>query len=636
MKLFDRLGDLYRIKRDTFTFKVFYKLLILVIIPNLILLGVVSFLVIQQTNRIEAERFNSLLTLKQSLDNGISSLLDETNETVNNIIIDPQIQETLERVNPDSNVRDTASFMNGDISDQEYISSDYTTLTNMRTALSSYRLSRGNIHSIGVVDLEENIYLSSTSSQSYLLTRNDLRDSEIFNAAHANDSGLIWSVDDTITKNQDIVTFTRKIPSVDQPQNIIGYAIVNLFLNSIEGTLGQYIDDPNIVFGIIDNMSNQSIIFQGNHILQNNSEFGHVVNDNQEALRQTTSFVALTIDHGQWYISSSDLDTNQQVFIGYNKDVMNAELNETKTLLYSGMFILVMMSLFISLKGAKLIASRLNALSQSIKKLGEGSLKERVHLKGKDELADIGDQFNHMAADIEQLLIRLEKEQKRKQMFELRVLEYQLNPHFLYNTLDSIQWLAIEQDQQEISEMVYGLSRLFQLILSKGKEMITIEDEFQMAQYYLNIQKIRYENRFVYKMDLDPKIKEMKISKLILQPMIENAIHHGIRKVRYQGLILISGRLDDDYVVLEVADNGIGMTNERKGELLGFLRTEEWLEDKPDHLGYGVKNIDSRLKLVFGDSYEMRILTNNDDEYTTRVQVRIHVDAYEEGSDIVQ
>ncbi|SES11647.1 sensor histidine kinase [Salipaludibacillus aurantiacus] len=619
MNLFRRLQTYFRQKKDTFTLKVFYKLLILVIIPNLLLLGVVSFFIVLQTNRMEEERFSALLALKQSLDNEIISLFDETNQMVNNVIIDEQIQETLERVNPLSTVNQESAIFG----EEQYVTNDYTVLTNMRTALSSYRLSRGNIHSIAVVDLEETIFLSSTSAESYVITRGDLENSRVYGTAQSRDGGLFWSVNDALTKNRDIITFARQIPSVDQPQNIIGYALVNVYLESLQGRLRTSIDDPHVLFGLTDTVNGESIIFQDGEIVQEKADIGLEISRQLAYQPADEPFIPVITSAGDWYVSASSLSNGNELVIGYDKAVMNRELNATKTLLYSGMVILVIISLAASFKGAKIIAARLHMLSDAIMKFGKGSLDERVKLKGQDEISDIGDQFNDMAVQIRQLLTNLEEEQKHKQLFELRVLEYQLNPHFLYNTLDSINWLAIEQGQKEISEMVYGLSRLFQLILSKGKEMITVEDEVQMARYYLNIQKIRYEDRFKYDIHIDPAIKEYKISKLILQPIIENAIHHGVRKLRTEGRILITGTIEQDDVVLEVADNGVGMTEDRKNELLSFLDTEEWQEEKPEHLGYGLKNIDSRLKIVFGDSYKLRIINEGHEPFTTRIQIRI-------------
>ena len=188
---------------------------------------------------------------------------------------------------------------------------------------------------------------------------------------------------------------------------------------------------------------------------------------------------------------------------------------------------------------------------------------------------------------------------------ELKALQAQINPHFLYNTLDAIAWLCEEGRNKDAEDMVTSLAKLFRISISKGHELITIEKEIQHAQSYLRIETFRYKNQFTYTFDVDENCLGYLCNKITLQPIIENAIYHGLNRMVDEGEITIRIREDGDDIILSVEDNGIGMTEEQCQEILR--------KEPGDRTGIGIKNVNDRIKIYFGEEYGLTITSELDE-----------------------
>lgn len=232
------------------------------------------------------------------------------------------------------------------------------------------------------------------------------------------------------------------------------------------------------------------------------------------------------------------------------------------------------------------------------------------------ELRALSESFEHMEIRIKQLMERVRREETELRKTELRALQAQINPHFLYNTLDSIQWMCEQGKTEDATKMVGALARLFRISISRGHELITIKDELQHAQSYLIIQSYRYRNQFKYSFDVDASLENFLCNKITIQPLIENAIYHGIDRMVDEGEIKISVKQAEDApddILITVADNGVGMTAEQCRKIL--------LKERSDSSGIGVKNVNDRLKIYFGDNYGITIESELD--VGTVVTVRI-------------
>lgn len=314
-----------------------------------------------------------------------------------------------------------------------------------------------------------------------------------------------------------------------------------------------------------------------------------------------------TIGELKWYIVST---------IPYS--YLNSEASEFAykiiVLTIAIIFIAIMFSFIIS----QSITAPLKKLEKNMIEFGEGKMNRLLEEDRDDEIGSLQKSFNSMSKDIKRLLENIDEENRRRRITELKVLEYQINPHFLYNTLDSINWMALKAGHPDISAMVTALARFFRLGLSKGKELYTINDEIEHVHNYLIISTTRYKDCFKYHIDVDPLILELKTIKIILQPLVENAIKHGIVKNKSnQGLISIVGRKKGCDIYLEVEDNGKGIDEE---QLIFINRALKGIKEmSTDESGFGLFNVNQRIRLHYGKNYGLSIESQLDKGTIVRI-----------------
>ncbi len=268
-----------------------------------------------------------------------------------------------------------------------------------------------------------------------------------------------------------------------------------------------------------------------------------------------------------------------------------------------------------SIRLSRSIADPLVALSQRAQEVKEGDLSLREPVRS--EVPEI----QTLSVGMEQMIARLDAQMKESQQrqeslrkTELALLQAQINPHFLYNTMDTIIWLIEAEKTEEAVDMVSNLSDFFRHSLSKGEDVITLEEEELHVRSYLQIQHVRYKNILEYTVDIDPELHGALIPKLTLQPLVENALYHGIKLKRSVGLIRISGHREGGDVILQVEDNGIGMTRERLERLQSAMKSNT-------RVGFGLSAVHQRLQLQFGEEYGLSIASS--EGIGTRVTVRI-------------
>lgn len=262
------------------------------------------------------------------------------------------------------------------------------------------------------------------------------------------------------------------------------------------------------------------------------------------------------------------------------------------------LFILVaMVSLIASFVIARLISAALSRPIRNLKKsmieVQKGNLEEVALIDNKNELGDLSHTFNDMTHEIRRLIDENNKEQNLKRKSEFKALQAQINPHFLYNTLDSIIWMSLADKKDEVVEMTSALAKLFRLSINKGNELISIEGEVEHVRNYLKIQKYRYDAKLTYDIHMDPSVKDFKTQKLILQPIVENAIYHGIKNKVEGGHIDVMIYKEDHYLKMQVVDNGIGMDEPTLANVIKLQAQSK--------SGVGTRNVVERLKLVYGE-----------------------------------
>ena len=232
---------------------------------------------------------------------------------------------------------------------------------------------------------------------------------------------------------------------------------------------------------------------------------------------------------------------------------------------------------------------------------------------GTREVRELSDSFGHMVLRIQQLMSTVREEEINLRKTELKALQAQINPHFLYNTLDSIAWMCEQGRNTDAVKMVHALARLFRISISKGNELIPIAKEIEHAESYLQIQKYRYKNQFTYEFDVDPTCLNYYCNKITLQPIIENAINHGLDLLVDEGRITVRVYPDGEDIVFTVQDNGVGMSEEQVASILH--------QDPKDRTGIGIKNVNDRLQIYFGKQYGLHITSELD--VGTCVEIRM-------------
>ena len=281
-------------------------------------------------------------------------------------------------------------------------------------------------------------------------------------------------------------------------------------------------------------------------------------------------------------------------------------------------FIVILINSYISFR----VTNPIRELEKSVKALEEGNLDADIYMGGSYEVQHLGKSVQDMKFRIKGLMQDIVNEHEEKRKSEFDSLQAQINPHFLYNTLDIIVWQIENEKQSEAVHTVTALARFFRLSLGKGKNIVTVKDEIDHVKNYLMIQHMRFKNKFDYEFDIAEDVLELPSLKLMLQPLVENAIYHGMEFMDGDGMITVKAWREEDELYLSVADNGLGMTEDK----VEMILTGKSTSGNGRGSGIGVKNVNERIKLYFGEAYGLTI-DSEPDEGTT---VIIHLPAKDE------
>lgn len=259
------------------------------------------------------------------------------------------------------------------------------------------------------------------------------------------------------------------------------------------------------------------------------------------------------------------------------------------------------------------ISYPIRKLARSMATVQDGNFDVNLSYKRNDEFSFLISAYNKMVGQIKELIDKLYVIELNKKEAELKSLQAQINPHFLYNTLDSVNWLALKHNVPDISTMVTSLSDFFRYSLSKGRNVISLRDERNQVQCYLEIQKIRFKDKLDYSIEFPEEILEYQTVKLILQPIVENAIVHGIEKRRGKGMIAITAALAEDCVEIRISDNGIGTDISELNSLLS---------GKADNTkSYGIRNVHERIRNAFGEPFGLAFSSNDPVGVTVTIKI---------------
>lgn len=261
------------------------------------------------------------------------------------------------------------------------------------------------------------------------------------------------------------------------------------------------------------------------------------------------------------------------------------------------------------------ISRPITELVEVTQQVSQGNLQVRSYVNTGVEAKQLSESLNTMIDKINALLEQVKKEQIRIRKAEFELLQAQINPHFLYNTLDTIIWLAESDEQKQVVHMVESLSDFFRTSLNQGKDIISIKEEIQHVRSYLEIQQMRYQDILEYEIDVPEEFYQNTIPKITVQPLVENALYHGIKNKRGKGKITVRGYREDSFFILEVRDNGIGMQTERLVQVRNALLYKQLAESKV----YGLYNVNERIRLNCGEEYGLRISSTYQEGTTVKI-----------------
>ncbi len=309
------------------------------------------------------------------------------------------------------------------------------------------------------------------------------------------------------------------------------------------------------------------------------------------------------------------------VGVSFNDEITQAVKNQVIIGSIFALLFSLLISIVIYFLLSRTVTRPVRKLVDSMQKFEEQAeeFEYEADMSNVLEFQTLSASFEHMVLMIQSLVEKVHNEEIILRKTELKALQAQINPHFLYNTLDSIQWMCEQDNSKDAVKMVGALAKLFRISISHGNEFITISDELKHAESYLIIQSYRYKNQFTYSFDVDESVLGYMCNKITIQPFIENAIYHGLNRMVDEGEIKITVERCGKDIVITVKDNGLGMTEEQCKTILQ--------KDRSDSKGIGVKNVNDRLKIYFGEEYGITI----DSELDVGTTVTIKIPKIEKG-----
>lgn len=489
----------------------------------------------------------------------------------------------------------------------------YKRANEIRSILRQATLSRNEIQSICLVTNNRRFFGFDSDSGKMRIEIALPFDSAV-EAARKGRGQLVWFLEKQDGKVSSIYV-TRMVYDRDT-YNEIGLMAINIkkqYLESVYTDLSK------------ESVNNISILSEGNEEIIKDGESPELLKDfSQQQVQGKRGFY---IDKKAGMLVSYVLleDPNWKIVYHIPLKELYREMDTLKRwvllIMIYGLIILSVLSVLTSLD----IITPINRLVEGMKKVERGNKHEDVKLDRDDELGYLSESFNRMSKKIDYLVNRIYKEEIALKEAEIKALQAQINPHFLFNTLENINWMAQLNGVPEISDTVSALAKLMDGSIGRGDRTITFREELEYIDNYMTILKNRYENRLEVIKTLDDQLMETKIPRLLIQPLVENAVKHGIEKSRRKGIIKINAYRKEGHVVFEVADNGIGMTQEELDALNQRLHEDMLVNDgntsATARKSIGLENVNRRIKLMYGSSYGLEI-DSSYDEYT-RVIVRI-------------
>ncbi len=429
-----------------------------------------------------------------------------------------------------------------------------------------------------------------------LLDYSKTYDAIVKNLTVANDYNISFeeSMDESLYK---LVVGYVDFESIKKDETLSNpYELIDQLRNDITGIRNNV--DGNSKLWLSSLLRNIDTLEDRIHDIENNLEKGDMYDENIKMLNDDI------------YILTDLIQDDIQYFIYYqtfNIENIQSVLNfRVKVFTVCWLVLCVLIVAVITAFAShivKNITTPLDDLCDVTTRIADGDFKARTNVETDDEITTLAHSVNDMSKHLDVLVEHIKEDERKMRYAELRLLQEQINPHFLYNTLDAIVWLVESGKTEKAINMVMSLSEFFRLVLSKGKEYITIREEEMHIRSYLEIQQVRYEDILDYEINIDEEIYDHSILKMTLQPVVENSLYHGIKCKRARGLISVRGYREDDRIIFTIKDDGVGMDE----ETLEKLKKDINRPCKETDAGFGLANVNERIHVNFGNEYGISI-----------------------------
>lgn len=411
-----------------------------------------------------------------------------------------------------------------------------------------------------------------------------------------------------------------------------GVKFSNFFTGQKLGYMIIYINENalyNIYKEIVPDWGYSFLVTKNNYILSHpdKNKIGYMILDSEAQLTNNKVFSAVTENYEGKQSVVASLDLGQRMkslgadwkiisVISYSK--LFSVIEKINMYLLTIGIIMVLTTIFVSVTMSRRIINSLERLKKKLNAFGRGNLQVTLEENIQDEIWELEKSYNSMIVRINDLIENIKAEKEKQRELELIALQAQINPHFLYNTLDAIACIAkLKNRQDDIELIVMELARFFRLSLHKGDKYITVEEEIQLVQSFVTIEQMRCPDKFDVEYHIPEEILHLKMLKITLQPLVENAIKHGIRQKRGKGHILVHGMRFGDELKFQVIDDGVGFDVEKTN----LKKTSYSMSQS----GYGLYNVDERIKLEYGARYGLRIDSEINKGTTVEVDFNIIV-----------
>lgn len=549
-----------------------------------------SFTVIN--NRfIENEVGNGAMQTVLALDNNLKSIIENVTEFSNHIFFDSNVQNSLSNIKSDS--------INLQIQ------------RTIQQSLSNTINSSSYISSVFIFDKYNNNY-SSYKLGPYTIENKNIQQTKWYNEVKALGGSILFvpNCDGFIKfgtdKTKEFISLIREIKDIYTYERL-ATLILNIDVSSFQKRFEEVGAEYNSQFCII-NSNNEYIIKPSNYDIQMDN---YIFDSNLE----DSKYKSIKFQNKNTILLKKSLNIQDWSIVG----LVPIQSTETIKKYYNSLFIIVILinMLFIllcTISLTKLIFNPLNSMQKHMKLVENGEFIEMEIGNYNNEINSLKKVFNQMINSIKNLICQIKAEEKIILKNELDIIQAQINPHFLYNTLDAISALALIKDNENCVKITQALSIFYRNSLNSGKDIVTVNDEIECIKSYITILNIRYDNKIVMEYDIENEIKDKQILKLILQPIIENAVYHGIRNKIGKGKICIKGYCDEDEIIFIINDDGLGMSEQKILDILSGKR-------KTKHSGFGLYSSIQRISIFY--NIENPITINSELGSGTEITIRV-------------